>query len=256
MGEAMQQAKAGMALFAKEDEMVFDADAAAAFKAEHEAAIKEKEAASAALTGKDNKKARQVIDKEVSQMKKEEKYIDACKVVKGLAPPNGNFASKKEEAKPEVSAPVEEAAPAVEEKKESKEKKEPKKTVQSAGISKAERDELEKLKKDIMDRKATLKAEGLSGGQCNKDEQVVAWVARMQELKIKEDPTLADAGKKEGKKPGGKALSSEQQKQKETLEAEIETYRQKLISEFGYSKKDIAADPDMMEMQEKLKKMK
>merc|ERR1712151_1052481 len=62
----------------------------------------------------------------------------------------------------------------------------------SAGISKAERDELEKLKNDIIKKKAELKAQGLSGGQCNKDEEVVKWVARMKELKIKEDPTLAD----------------------------------------------------------------
>merc|ERR1712107_813003 len=114
---------------------------------------------------------------------------------------------------------------------------------------------LEKLKKDIIERKAELKAQGLSGGQCNKDEQVAAWVARMTELKIKEDPTLADAGKDKGGKKPGKALSADQQKQKETLEAEIEAYRQRLVSEFGYSKKDIAADPDMMEMQERMKKM-
>merc|ERR1719221_1174706 len=80
------------------------------------------------------------------------------------------------------------------EKKEKKDDtKKPKKT-ESAGISKAERDELEKLKTSIIERKAELKAQGMSGGQCNKDEEVVKMVARMQEFKIKEDPTLADAG--------------------------------------------------------------
>merc|ERR1719498_2164342 len=81
--------------------------------------------------------------------------------------------------------------------------------IESAGLSKAERDELEKLKKDIIEMKAALNGQGLSGGQCNKDEQVVAWVARMQELKIKEDPSLADAGKKEEKKAPKKASSEE-----------------------------------------------
>jgi len=47
----------------------------------------------------------------------------------------------------------------------------------------AEKDEFEQLKKDIGKRKAELKAQGMSGSQCNKDEQVVAWVARMTELK-------------------------------------------------------------------------
>merc|ERR1712241_121731 len=46
---------------------------------------------------------------------------------------------------------------------------------ESAGISPAERQELEQLKKDIIDRKAQLKAEGMSGGQQNKDAQVVQW---------------------------------------------------------------------------------
>merc|ERR1712083_1149439 len=106
---------------------------------------------------------------------------------KGLEAPNGNF-MKKEEAAPAGGAA---AAPKVEKKEEKKdEKKDEKKPkkVESAGISKAERDELEKLKTDIIARKAELKAQGLSGGACNKDEQVVAWVARMTELKEKAEP--------------------------------------------------------------------
>merc|ERR1711948_59540 len=102
-----------------------------------------------------------------------------------------------------VAAPVQAAKEEQKEEKkeEKKDDKKPKK-VESAGISKAERDELEKLKTDIIAKKAELKAQGLSGGQCNKDEDVVRMVARMQEPKIKEDPSLADAGKKkdEGKK--------------------------------------------------------
>merc|ERR1712232_1082001 len=131
------------------------------------------------------------------------------KVLKGLEAPNGNF-MKKEEAAPAGGAA---AAPKVEKKeekkKEKKDDKKPKK-VESAGISKAERDELEKLKTQIIEKKAELKAQGLSGGQCNKDEEVVKMVARMQELKIKEDPSLADAGKKkEDKKADKKADSAE-----------------------------------------------
>merc|ERR1712019_216078 len=95
-------------------------------------------------------------------------------------------------------------AKAEEEKKDvKKDDKKPKKA-DSAGLSKAERDELEKLKKDIIERKAELKGQGLSGGQCNKDEQVVAWVARMTELKIREDPTLADGDKKKDEKKDDK----------------------------------------------------
>merc|ERR1712063_104823 len=135
-------------------------------------------------------------------------------------------------------------------------KKDDKKTkkTDSAGISKAERDELEKLKKDIIERKAELKAQGLSGGQCNKDEQVVAWVARMTELKIKEDPTLAEGDKKKGDdKKKDKANKTEE---KMALEKKVEEYRLQLKSEFQYSDKDIKADPDMQEMMKQLQKMK
>merc|ERR1719373_635298 len=131
-------------------------------------------------------------------------------------------------------------------------KKKPKK-VESAGLSKAERDELEKLKKDIIERKAELKAQGMSGGQCNKDEQVVGWVARMTELKIKEDPTLAEGDKKKDEKKEKKKPASEE---KMALEKKIEEYRLQLKSEFGYSDKDIKADPDYADMVKELAKLK
>merc|ERR1712113_618488 len=105
----------------------------------------------------------------------------------------------------------------------------------------------DKLKNDIIARKSELKAAGKSGGECNKDEQVVAWVARMTELKIKEDPTLADADKKKG---------DNKKKEKMALEKKVEEYRLQLKSEFGYSDKDIKADPDMQDMMKQLQKMK
>merc|ERR1711988_617644 len=134
-----------------------------------------------------------------------------------------------------------------------KEEKKPKKQ-ESAGISKAERDELEKLKADIIARKTELKGSGMSGGQINKDEQVVAWVARMNELKEKECPGSSSAKKDEKKKEP--KLSGEAQVEIEKLTNEIEEYRQNLVSEFKYSKKEIAADPDMMEMAARLKKLR
>merc|ERR1711920_58307 len=137
----------------------------------------------------------------------------------------GNFCVKKGGAKPaEASAPAEADVKAeADGGKKAKDDKKPKKA-ESAGISKAERDELESLKTKIIEKKSQLKEQGLSGGQCNKDPDVVAMVARMQELKIKEDPSLAE---------GDKAK----------LEAEIEEYRMKLQTEFKYTKKEISADP-------------
>merc|ERR1712151_280265 len=197
-------------------------------------------------------------EKEKKAIKDSKQYIDAEKIVKGKEPSNGFFVLQKDAAPaaaaPAAASPQEEAAK--EEKKEEKDKKEkPKKALESAGISKAERDELEKLKNDIIARKKELKDGGMSGGQMNKDEQIVAWVTRMNELKEKECPGSTAPGKKDDKdkKKEGKSNKTEE---KIALEAKIEEYRLQLMQEFKYSPKEIKADPDMAEMVKALAKMK
>merc|ERR1719478_240308 len=127
---------------------------------------------------------------------------------------------------------------------------------ESAGISKAERDELEKLKNDIISRKKELKEQGMSGGQINKEETIAGWVKRMNELKEKENPGCLGAAKDEKKAAKGKKLSADQEKEKKELEEKIDEYRNKLKTEFGYSAKDIKNDPDMADMMAKLAKLK
>jgi len=182
--------------------------------------------------------------------------------VKGLAPKHGHFVKAGQAAPAKAASAATAPAAAAEaelakaaEKKDDK-KKDSKKKAESAGISPAERQELEKLKGDIIARKATLKESGMSGGQINKDSEIVAWVARMNELKEKECPGSTAAGKDDKKAPKKKVLGSEAGKEVETLEKEMEEYRLKLKSEFGYSNKDINADPDMVDMQAKLKQLK
>jgi hypothetical protein len=256
--EMMLQAEAGLKLFKEVKELEGDQSAATAWKASEDAKIKSIEAEAETLTGSENKKARQAKSKEAAALKKTDQYIDAELVLKGKAPKHGFFVLAGQEI-PEASKVAAtggynaitpdakaEAKPAA--KKAGDAKKQA-----SAGISKAERDELEKIKNDIIARKSELKAGGMSGGQINKDEQVVAWVARMTELKEKESPGSTTVKKDEKKKEP--KLSGEAQKQISTLADEIEEYRQKLVSEFQYSKKDIAADPDMCEMQAQLKKL-
>merc|ERR1740123_791034 len=172
------------------------------------------------LTGKDNKKARTEKEKEKKALKDSKQYIDAEKIAKGKEPTNGFFLIKKEEA----AAPAAAAAQVVEDtnagKRDDKEKKEkPKKAVESAGISKAERDELEKLKNDIIARKKELKEQGMSGGQMNKDEQVVAWVTRMNELKEKECPGSSAGKKDDDGKDKKKDAKSNKTEEKMALEA-------------------------------------
>merc|ERR1711865_1059865 len=110
-------------------------------------------------------------------------------------------------------------------KKSGKEK--PKKASQAAGISAAERKELDGLKDEIIKKKKELKEGGMSGGQINKDEAIVGMVARMNELKEKENPGCLDAAKSEKKESSkkGKKLSKEAEQEVGTLETEIEDYR-------------------------------
>jgi len=115
---------------------------------------------------------------------------------------------------------------------------------------------MEKLKTDIISRKKELKEGGMSGGQMNKDEQIVEWVKRMNELKEKENPGCLTAAKEEKKGGKSKKLSAEQEADKAKLEQDIEEYRNKLKSEFGYTNKDIKADPDLNEMITRLNTMK
>merc|ERR1712113_512098 len=255
MGEAAKQAEAGMALFKEDGPTEVDTAAATAFKEAEDAKIAELDEVIKSLTGKDNKKARTEKEKEKKTIKDSKQYIDAEKIVKGKEPSNGFFVIKKEAAAPPApvaEAPKEEAA--AEQKKDEKDK--PKKAIESAGISKAERDELEKLKNDIIARKKELKEQGMSGGQMNKDEQVVAWVTRMNELKEKECPGSSAGGKKDDGKDKKKDAKSNKTEEKMALEAKIEEYRQQLISEFKYSAKEVKADPDMAEMVKQLAKMK
>jgi len=259
MKGAEAQAEEGMKLFGAEDVIEGDLPAATAFKEETDAKIAELEKEAAALTGKDNKKARQEKDKEKTALKNDKKYIDACKVVKGNPPTNGFFvksggAAKEKKVEAAAAAP---AAAAAEEKKKDEKKDTKKKKEETAGISRDERAELEGLKTKIIEKKAALKAEGMSGGQINKHEDIVKWVARMNELKEKESPgsTTAKKDDKEGGKKKGKKLDSETVAQLEAKQKALDEYLDRLRNEFKYSKKEIAADPEYQEMKAEIDKL-
>jgi len=245
-----QQAAAGLKLFgADTGPAELDVAGAESYKADIDAKIAALEAEMAKLTGKDNKKERAAKGKEVSELKAEPKYVDACKVAKGLEPKNGHFAKYAPALiKPAAggysgSAPPVAPPPAPEKKAKKQE---------SAGLSPAEKKELEKLKTDVVARKTQLKNEGLSGGQQNKDEQVVEMVRRMNELKEKEAPGSTAPAKKESKKGNRAPLSSEEMKELDSLRGEIEIYKNRLKTEFGYSTKDMKIDEDLQEMEARL----
>jgi len=254
MSAAIQQAAEGMKLFQATQGTAAEVDLAAAekYKNEMDERIAALEDEAARLTGKDNKKERAAKGKEASELKAEPQYVDACKVVKGMEPKFGHFVTKaaivpmvetKSDAKP--------AAKEDEAKKKEKETK-PKKEEKEAGLTAAEAKELEKLKQDIMERKAILKEQGMSGGQQNKDPEVVKMVERMSALKEKECPgSTAKESKKDTKKSRA-PLSAEEQKEMAKHQGENEAYKHNLKVEFGYSNKEIKADPDLVEMEGRL----
>jgi len=258
MGEARAQAEEGLKLFKAEEEVQGDLEAATKFKADMEAKMAALEEESKALTGKENKKLRTEKDKEKAAVKNQKDYIDACKIVKGLPPTHGHFVKgggeKKKEEAPAAAAPA--AEPEAEKKEEKAKKDKPKKEMESTGISREERAELEGLKQKIIDKKTALKAEGMSGGQINKHEEVAAMVTRMNELKEKEAPGSSSAKKDDGKdKKKGKKLDSETMKQLLEKKQAFEEYTEKLRTEFKYSKKEIAADPEYQEMKAEIDKL-
>ena len=247
-----QQAAAGLKLFdLAAGPAELDVAGAEAHKAKIDAQIVALDAQVSQLTGKDNKKERTARSKEVSDLKLDARYIDACKVVKGLEPKNGHFvksapaAIKKAPAGGGYSGSSPPLAPPPAPEKKAKKQ-------ESAGLSPAERKELEKLKTDVVARKTQLKNEGLSGGQQNKDEQVVEMVRRMNELKEKEAPGSTAPAKKESKKGNRAPLSSVEMKELDNLRGNIETYKNKLRTEFGYSAKDMRIDEDLQEMEARL----
>jgi hypothetical protein len=219
---------------------------------ETNAKIKVLDAEMEQLTGKDNKKARNTKSREVSDMKKTDDFVDAERVIAGKEPLQEKWKGEaKVEKKEEIVLEVVDKTAYVAPTTITKDKKE--KKPESAGISPAERDELEKLKVEIVAKKTALKEQGLSGGQQNKDPDVVKMVTRMQELKVKSGEISGDAkaDKKAAKGKGPKGNPEEIQK----LTQEIEDYKLKLKTEFGYTKNDIVNDEDILEMQKRLKAM-
>mmetsp|Transcript_20266 Transcript_20266/g.44773 ORF Transcript_20266/g.44773 Transcript_20266/m.44773 type:complete len:266 (+) Transcript_20266:64-861(+) len=251
-GGMLTQAEEGMKLFEAQQGTAAEVDKAAAekYKVDVDARIASLEAEANLLTGKDKKKERAAKGKEVAELKGEQQYVDACKIVKGLEPKFGYFVTKAAEAPKALETPT----PEVEEVKPDKAKKDSKETKkESAGLSPAETKELETLKQAIVERKAILKEQGMSGGQQNKDEEIVKMVARMNELKEKQDPGSTKK-EKDAKKDSKKKtpLSAEEQKEFAQLQNQVEIYKAKLRSEFGYSNKDMKADPDLQDMEARL----
>jgi len=131
--------------------------------------------------------------------------------------------------------------------------KKAKKEKAAKDLTEAEKDEMEKLKNKIMTKKSEMKAEGISGGQINKDSEIVDWVAKLNALKEKEAQLKGELSAKDAKKEVSQKKGDEKEIAK--LRDDIELYKAKLKEEFGYSKNEINKDPDLMDMQKRFKEL-
>merc|ERR1719330_1461529 len=93
----MDQAAAGMALFAKDaaDEIEVDMGAAQTFKSDIDSQINVLNEMIKTLSGKDNAKVRKEKSKEASDLSKTDQYIDAVRVIKGQEPKHGHFVKRR-----------------------------------------------------------------------------------------------------------------------------------------------------------------
>jgi len=211
------------------------------------------------LPGKENKKARNAKSREIAELKKDANFVDAERILVGKEPitPSNKTPQNAPPKKGEYDdlfagcdagkmyvAPTTESLSFTTKKKKEKPQKE---------LSEKELEEMEKLKQNIMTKKSELKAEGMSGGQINKDSEIVDWVAKLNALKEKEAALKGNMTEKDlkqeakGKKGDDKEIAK--------LKQDIEDYKLKLKEEFGYTKQEINKDPDLMDMQKRYKEI-
>jgi hypothetical protein len=199
----------------------------------------------------------------IAEMKKDVNFMDAERIIAGkeaMSPMNRdpNTPSKKvgeydhifakangltADGKLAYVAPTADIGVTTKAKKEKKAK----------DLSEEEKQQMEKLKNDIVAKKAELKAEGVSGGQINKNSEIVEWVNKLNALKEKEAQLKGSMTEKD-KKNDEKSKKGDL-KEIAKLRDEMDAYKLKLKEEFGYSKQDINKDPDLVEMQQRYKEM-
>jgi hypothetical protein len=233
---------------------------AQAILAETMAKVKVLEVEIESLPGKENKKVRNAKSREIAELKKDADFMDAERILVGKEPitPSNKTPQNAPPKKGEYDDLFAEAGDAgklyVAGKSESltftsKKKKEK----AQKGLSEKELEDMEKLKQSIMTKKSELKAEGMSGGQINKDSDIVDWVAKLNALKEKEASLKGNMTQKEAQKEASGKKGDEKEIAK--LHQDIEDYKAKLKEEFGYSKKEINQDMDLMDMQKRYKEI-
>eukprot|EP00405_Crypthecodinium_cohnii_P021138 CAMPEP_0206482502 /NCGR_PEP_ID=MMETSP0324_2-20121206/38912_1 /ASSEMBLY_ACC=CAM_ASM_000836 /TAXON_ID=2866 /ORGANISM="Crypthecodinium cohnii, Strain Seligo" /LENGTH=383 /DNA_ID=CAMNT_0053960461 /DNA_START=103 /DNA_END=1254 /DNA_ORIENTATION=+ len=204
-------------------------DSAKEFKEHVEAQIAKLQEELDKLTGKENQQERSQKGRSVSHLRAGHRYIDACRVVKGARPIHGHFLKEARETEEGLS--FEDAAELAQEAE--------------AKLAEVAKDEPEiQLTDQISDQ------EGIEGRlettfATDPMKLIAEWKERARALESK-----AKTGDKEAA-----PVSKEDIDELELLAREVVWYREKLVKDCGYRKRDLEDDPDLSKLEGRLDRL-
>jgi len=234
-----------------------------------------------ALSGKDHQKARGEKGKKISALRSGGRYIDACRVTKGLAPAHGHFeaesadtAGAEEIVDPQSAARlaaeataalrrVEGAAPRgksvgggagnsgstadaeVEELREEERRLLARLAARgTAGLPPSAAKEVERLSAEIAELKAGLAAEGLTEGEQDKEERVLPRLVRLAELQQSQRHDKKQERRDREELEGIRG-------EVELLRAKVDAHKRGLREE-GLTSKEVRQDAQVGDLEERL----
>mmetsp|Transcript_54304 Transcript_54304/g.154686 ORF Transcript_54304/g.154686 Transcript_54304/m.154686 type:complete len:408 (+) Transcript_54304:2-1225(+) len=196
--------------------LMMDISPAQAYRLQVDDKIAQLRSEAEALTGKDHHGQRQEKGKAVQNLRAELRYVDACRVARGLPPAHGHFA--------EGADNVDDAGKIIGAKEAEK------------LAAEAERALAELEGRPQRSPPPRLPAEGLPE---DPDALLSSWRERVAELE-------------RGTADGLLSVDPEDVEELEAVAKNVVEYRERLVRISGYSKKDLACDPDLQPLEERL----
>lgn len=187
-------------------------ESAESYKSKIDVQIQRLETQVGELAGKEHHKERTALGKKVSALKGEDRYIDACRVVKGLMPVHGNFTNEIQAATTKMSA--DEAAQIAQETEEA-----------------------------LMQMEPVRKPEPPQGDY----EKRKNWQDRLAVLEKKVSSEVSN--RTTSTQP---AVSREDAEELEAIAQEVVDYKETLKKTSGYTNKSLKEDQELAKIEERL----
>mmetsp|Transcript_106266 Transcript_106266/g.297481 ORF Transcript_106266/g.297481 Transcript_106266/m.297481 type:complete len:290 (+) Transcript_106266:104-973(+) len=269
-------------------------DSAAECKAHTEKLIASLQAEVDSLSGKAHHKARAAKAKHIAELRDQERYLDACRVVKGMAPLHGHFAAEAKGAaqpapqeadgaedaglNPESAARlaaeatlalkrleeatrhqrvssggdnVDEVDPELEDLRKEERllvgRLAAQRKQSATGLNPSQAKEFERLLAEITERKASLRAQGLTEHEQDKDERVLLNLVRLAEIRQYERHEKKHERKERHEFEGIR-------EEVERLRTKVDAHKKRLREE-GIKSKSLKQDPQVGDLEERLATM-